>query len=73
MKKLNNEDNRTIIIFPEGTRVSPGQKVKLNSGVHALHKILGLPVYPVKHNSGQYWTNKKIFKVSGYYKNFIIS
>ena len=26
VKKLNDEDNRTIIIFPEGTRVSPGQK-----------------------------------------------
>ena len=65
VKKLNDEDNRTIIIFPEGTRVSPGQKVKLNSGVYALHKILGLPVYPVKHNSGQYWTNKKFLKFPG--------
>ena len=64
-KKLDDEYNRTIIIFPEGTRVSPGQKVKLNSGVFALHKILGFPVYPVKHNAGQYWKNKKFLKFPG--------
>ena len=56
---------RIFIIFPQGTRVAPYQKIKLNSGVAAIHKLLKIPVLPIKHNSGLYWKNKKFKKEKG--------
>lgn len=55
----------SIIIFPEGTRLNPNQRTVLNPGITALAKNLSLPILPVKHNSGCYWTNKKFLKKSG--------
>ncbi|MEM7739170.1 MAG: lysophospholipid acyltransferase family protein [Pseudomonadota bacterium] len=44
-----------IIIFPEGTRVKPGEKAPYQPGVAALAKALGVPTVPVTHDSGRYW------------------
>lgn len=47
---------RVIIIFPEGTRVSPGQKVKYKSGIAAINKQLPtIPIVPIALNSGIVW------------------
>ncbi len=59
------EGINSIIIFPEGTRLDPDQRTILNSGVTALAKNLSLPILPIKHNSGNYWINKKFLKNSG--------
>ena len=56
---------KTIMIFPEGTRVKINEKKDLNSGVYALYRSLNLPVLPITHNSGEFWINKKIIKKSG--------
>jgi len=48
-------DNRPIIIFPEGTRVPPGEKPPLQPGFAGLYKSLGLPVVPVALDSGRLW------------------
>ena len=58
-------ENKTFIIFPEGTRILPGKKVALNSGVFAIHKMFSLPVFPLKHNSGLFWKNKRFLKYPG--------
>jgi 1-acyl-sn-glycerol-3-phosphate acyltransferase len=55
------EQNRQIIIFPEGTRVPPGKRVSLHPGIVALSRALQLPVIPASTNSGQHW-GKKAFK-----------
>ena len=47
-----NQD-RPIIIFPEGTRVKHGERAKLQAGFAALYKLLGLPVIPVAVDSGR--------------------
>ncbi len=44
-------DDRPIVIFPEGTRVRPGQRPPLQSGFAGLYKMLGLPVVPIAVNS----------------------
>lgn len=44
-----------IIIFPEGTRVKPGETGRYQPGVAALAKALHLPIVPVAHNSGSHW------------------
>jgi 1-acyl-sn-glycerol-3-phosphate acyltransferase len=46
---------RSVIIYPEGTRVRVGQAPKLKSGFAALYRALGLPVVPVAVDSGRLW------------------
>lgn len=47
------QDGRPLVIFPEGTRVPPGQHAPLQSGFAGLYKLLDLPVVPVAVNSGR--------------------
>lgn len=51
-------EGRQIIIFPEGTRVAPGQEVALQPGVAALAASTGLPVIPVVTDSGRRWPRR---------------
>ena len=46
---------RQIIIFPEGTRVAPGQHRPYQPGIAALYGQLDVPVVPVALNSGLFW------------------
>jgi len=46
---------RSVIIYPEGTRVLVGQTPELRSGFAALYRSLGLPVVPVATDSGKLW------------------
>ncbi|HEU5285152.1 MAG TPA: lysophospholipid acyltransferase family protein [Sphingomicrobium sp.] len=43
---------RPVIIYPEGTRVAPGETPPLRAGFAGLYRMLGLPVVPVAHDSG---------------------
>ena len=68
LTKINNNEinnKRTIIIFPEGTRTSPGEKNDLGTGVFLLYKYLNLPIITIRHNSGSFWLNQKIKKNIG--------
>ncbi|MCL2021042.1 MAG: 1-acyl-sn-glycerol-3-phosphate acyltransferase [Betaproteobacteria bacterium] len=47
-----------IIVFPEGTRVAPGEKMRYKSGAAYLALKTGLPVVPVAHNAADYWPKK---------------
>ncbi|MFD2229850.1 lysophospholipid acyltransferase family protein [Alkalimarinus sediminis] len=44
--------NRSVLIFPEGTRVAIGEKVKFNRGGAALAHHSQTPIVPVAHNAG---------------------
>ena len=46
---------RSVIIYPEGTRVRVGEAPKLRSGFAALYRALDLPVVPVATDSGRIW------------------
>ncbi|HEX8388801.1 MAG TPA: lysophospholipid acyltransferase family protein [Sphingomonas sp.] len=48
-------EGRSILIFPEGTRVPPGERPPLRSGFAGLYKILKLPVVPIATDSGLVW------------------
>jgi 1-acyl-sn-glycerol-3-phosphate acyltransferase len=48
-------EGRSVLIFPEGTRVPPGQQPPLKSGFAGLYRMLGLPVVPVALDSGRCW------------------
>jgi len=46
-------EGRAIVIFPEGTRVPPGERPPLRAGFAGLYRLLGLPVVPVAIDSGR--------------------
>jgi len=52
------EQGRAIMIFPEGTRVKPGETPPLKPGFAGLYRMLGLPVVPVATDSGLVWPRK---------------
>lgn len=54
-----------ITIFPEGTRVRPGQVKRFNKGAAMLAVRAGVPIVPVAHNSGRCWPAGRIGKAPG--------
>ena len=46
------EEGRPLVIFPEGTRVAPGEGPPLRSGFAGIYKLVGLPVIPMAVQSG---------------------
>ncbi len=58
-------EGRPIVIFPQGTRVSPGDRRPYRSGVGALYTELGLPVVPMALNSGVFWGRRAFAKRPG--------
>jgi len=57
--------HRSIVIFPEGTRVPPGARPELRAGFAGLYRQLGLPVVPVAINSGRLFPRKSFIKRAG--------
>ena len=54
-----------VLIFPEGTRIPPGQIGKFSRGGAALAVNAGLPVLPVAHNAGEFWPKQGWAKYPG--------
>ena len=63
--KCRREEGRDLLIFPEGTRVAPGQHRAYHPGVAALYGHLDLPVVPVALNSGLFWDRRSFIKKPG--------
>jgi len=58
-------EDRQIVIFPEGTRKSPGDPPDYKPGVAALYRDLGLPCTPMATNSGVHWPPHGILRRPG--------
>lgn len=58
-------EGRSILIFPEGTRVAVGVEKPYQVGAAALYRQLGVPVVPVALNSGLFWGRRKFVKRPG--------
>lgn len=56
---------RWPILFPEGTRVAPGKKVRYKMGGALLSTRTNTPVIPVAHNAGECWRRKAFIKTPG--------
>jgi 1-acyl-sn-glycerol-3-phosphate acyltransferase len=54
-----------IVIFPEGTRVAPGETKKYGISGALLATSTGNLVLPMSHNAGQYWPRRGIVKRPG--------
>ena len=58
-------EGRQIVIFPEGTRVPPGERAPLHPGFAAIASRSGLPIIPVTTDSGHCWGRKAFHKLPG--------
>ncbi len=56
---------RPLVIFPEGTRSHPGEKLPYHPGVAAVYKHVHVPVVPVALNSGLFWGRRSFAKKPG--------
>lgn len=54
-----------VVIFPEGTRVAPGERGEYQPGGAWLAVRTGAPVVPVAHNSGEVWRRNAFLKYPG--------
>lgn len=54
-----------VIIFPEGTRVAPGQKKRYKGGGAYLATHVGCKVVPIAHNAGELWPRQAFLKKPG--------
>ena len=59
------KSGRWVVIFPEGTRVPPGQHKKYGIGGALLAEKSGFPVVPVAHNAGEFWGRRSFLKYPG--------
>ena len=58
-------EGRSLLIFPQGTRVASGQSVPYQVGVFALYQATSLHVVPVALNSGRFWARNGFIKKPG--------
>jgi len=54
-----------VIVFPEGTRVAPGERRRYQLGGAWLAVHAGAPVVPVAHNAGLLWPRRSFLKRPG--------
>jgi 1-acyl-sn-glycerol-3-phosphate acyltransferase len=54
-----------IVVYPEGTRVAPGQTRKYGVSGALLAIETGAPVVPIAHNSGYLWPRRSLLKRAG--------
>ena len=60
-----------VVIFPEGTRIAPGERSKYHIGGAWLATHTKTQVLPVAHNAGEYWAKNTFIKKPGVIKMHI--
>jgi 1-acyl-sn-glycerol-3-phosphate acyltransferase len=60
-----------VVIFPEGTRIAPGERSKYHIGGAWLATHTKTPALPVAHNAGEYWAKNTFIKKPGVIKMHI--
>ena len=58
-------DGTWVTIFPEGTRVPPGETRRYGVSGAALARDAGCKIVPVAHNAGDFWPRRGIVKRPG--------
>lgn len=59
------DEGYSVVVFPEGTRVAPGDKRRYKIGGAHLAAKTGAPVVPVAHDAGEFWRRQAFVKVPG--------
>ena len=58
-------ENRPLLIFPQGTRIKTDERVSFKKGVGRIYEALNISCVPIALNSGNVWPKKGIIKYSG--------
>ena len=58
-------ENRPLLIFPQGTRVKVQDKVPFKKGAGRIYEALNISCIPIALNSGKVWPKEGIIKHSG--------
>jgi len=58
-------EGRWVVIFPEGTRMAPGEQGAFHPGGAMLAVKAGVDVLPVAHDAGRYWARRGFLKKPG--------
>ena len=58
-------ENRPLLIFPQGTRVKVQEKVPFKKGAGRIYEALNISCIPIALNSGKVWPKEGIIKHSG--------
>lgn len=64
-RKRLEQDGLWIVVFPEGTRMPPGQTRRYGVGGAAVAVETGRLVVPVAHNAGYFWPRRGLMKKPG--------
>ncbi len=56
---------RPVVIFPEGTRMAPGQTRRYGVSGAVLASKSGRPIIPIAHNAGDHWPRRGLRKNPG--------
>ncbi len=59
------DDNRQVIIFPEGTRMPSGEFIPLKRGISLFYKKNNCRIVPIIHDSGKFWPRRSFRKNPG--------
>jgi 1-acyl-sn-glycerol-3-phosphate acyltransferase len=55
----------SIVVFPEGTRMPPGNFRPFHKGAASIAKAVGVDVIPITHNAGICWKRNGLIKYPG--------
>ena len=58
-------ENRPLLIFPQGTRVKTRERPPFKKGVGRIYEALNISCMPIALNSGNVWPKKGIIKYPG--------
>ena len=58
-------ENRPLLIFPQGTRVEAREQIPFKKGVGRIYEALNISCVPIALNSGNVWPKKGIIKYPG--------
>ena len=58
-------ENRPLLIFPQGTRIKADERVPFKKGVGRIYEALNICCVPVALNSGNIWPKSGIIKYPG--------
>jgi|TARA_B110000438_G_scaffold269514_1_gene285971 1-acyl-sn-glycerol-3-phosphate acyltransferase len=64
ISKLINTSNRPLIIFPQGTRLSPDDRSPFKKGASRIYEELKIACQPIAINSGYVWPKRGSKKVN---------
>jgi len=59
------KQGKWMILFPEGTRATPGGESKYKIGGALLATKSGYPILPIAHNAGEFWPKHSFIKWPG--------